>query len=98
MSCSSVASPALILFAEAFWLDMLSTMPAAATLCSCWGCRSSGRACGRHCSTIVDPLEPFEAGLQGNILPVKTLVSIVIVACIAMCQVKNDTKARIHSF
>jgi len=58
-----VTSPALILFAEAFQLDVLSSMPAAAALFPCWGCRSSGRAWGRHCSTIVDPLEPFEARL-----------------------------------
>ncbi len=72
------------MFAEAFWLDVLSSMPAAAALCSCWGCKSSGRAIERHCSSIVDPLEPFEARLQGHALPVRALVSIVIIACIAM--------------
>jgi hypothetical protein len=103
ISCSSAASPALILFAGAFWLGMLSSMPAAAALFPCWGCTSSGWAWGRHCSAIVDPLEPFEARLQGHALPVRALVSSVIIACIvcdkfssvsvacnAMCQVKSN--------
>ncbi len=77
---------------------MLSTMPAAATVCTCWECRSSGRACGRRCSSIVDPLEPFEARLQGHVLPVRALVSSVNVACVAICKVECDTKARAYSF